>query len=96
MIELIEDAAAAWRITHLIIEDSFPPVDRARQKAVTFFGPESSVTYLLGCPYCVGVWVAAGVAVFRAVAPRAWRQTARMLAIAAAVPFIEAADRRAS
>lgn len=95
-LDLLVDALAAWRITHLVIADAFPPVDRARQKVMTWFGPDSSVTYLVQCPYCVGVYAGAAVAAARMLAPRAWRQAGWALAVAAAVPFIEALDERAA
>lgn len=95
-LDLLVDVLAAWRLTHFIIADAFPPVDRARQKVMMFFGPDSSVTYLVQCPYCVGVYAGAAVTVARMVAPRVWRRAGWALAVAAAVPFIEALDERAA
>lgn len=40
------------------------------------------------CPWCVGLWLAAGVAVARAVAPRAWGPLARVLAFNAATGLL--------
>lgn len=43
---------------------------------------------LITCPWCAGVWVGAGVVVVRAVAPRAWRPVARMLAVSEAAGLL--------
>jgi hypothetical protein len=43
--------------------------------------PKAAV--LVTCPWCVGMYVAAGVVAARAVAPRLWGPVARVLAVAA-------------
>lgn len=53
-------ALATWRITHLIVEDSFPPIARPRNWA-SMKWPNSSFVYLWNCTYCSSVWVGAGV-----------------------------------
>lgn len=88
-VELAADALAAWRLTHLVTADAFPPIAAAREKVLDRYGPDSSISYFAVCPFCVGVWAAVGVTIARAVAPRAWGKAARMLAVAAAVPIIE-------
>ena len=45
--------------------------------------PESRLDVLVNCPWCTGVWVAAGVQAASTFAPRAWRPVARALAVAA-------------
>ncbi len=47
------------------------------------------IAVLLDCPWCVGVWVAAAIAVAGRLAPRAWRPAARALAVAYAAGWIE-------
>lgn len=44
---------------------------------------------LVTCPWCSAVYVAAGVAVARRVAPRTWRPLARFLAAAAVAAALE-------
>ena len=88
------DTLAAWRLTHLVLADSFPPVERAREKVLHRFGPYSPVSYLVSCSFCLGVWSAAVVVAARRLFPDVWRPVAQGLAIAACVPFLEAAAER--
>ena len=88
-LDLVTDCVAAWRLTHLIVEDHFPPVERARDKLLRRLGPEHPGSYLVTCTFCMGVWVGAAVTVARLVAPRAWRPVAWALTAAAAAPIGE-------
>lgn len=45
---------------------------------------------LILCPWCVSVWVAAGVLIARSRFPRAWAPVARLLALAAAAALVAA------
>lgn len=92
--DLIVDSLAAWRITHLIIEDHFPPVEKAREAIRAKVDVDSSIAYLLTCPYCVGVYAATGIVLARRLLPKQWRPVAEMLAVAAIVPFVENFDSR--
>jgi len=89
-LDLATDCASAWRITHLVTADAFPPVAALRDKVMDFFGPDSSITYLVTCSYCVGIWTGAAVTAARLLTPRAWRPIALALTAAAAAPIIEA------
>jgi hypothetical protein len=89
--DLVVDALACWRLTHLIVADVFPPVQRARDAVLDRFGPDSPVSYLISCPACSGVWVGLGVVAARFSLPRMWRPVSQVLAVAAAAPLIEAA-----
>ena len=51
-------ALSTWRWTHLIVEDTFPPIAKPRTWIIER-KPMGSVAYLLGCTYCSSVWVAA-------------------------------------
>ncbi|MGH9095689.1 MAG: DUF1360 domain-containing protein [Acidimicrobiales bacterium] len=88
-IDLATDAVAAWRLTHLVTEDAFPPIARAREAVLERCGPDSAISYLVTCSFCVGIWAGAGIAVARALAPSAWRTAARALAVGSAAPIIE-------
>lgn len=46
---------------------------------------------LATCPWCAGMYVSAGVAVLRRVAPRVWAPLARVLALSAAAGIIASA-----
>lgn len=46
------------------------------------------VARLITCPWCAGVWVAAGVATARLVAPRLWGRAAAALAAAEAAGLL--------
>lgn len=48
-----------YRITRLIVADTFPPARAFRDAVARRFGDGSSPAYLVNCPWCSGVWVAA-------------------------------------
>lgn len=75
---------ATFRVTRLVIEDTFPPVGVPREWIVNWWDPDSewahryetrtghparahwgalgrSLRYLFSCPWCMSVWVGAGV-----------------------------------
>lgn len=75
---LVVDSLAVYRLTRLAITDTFPPVRRARF-AILQRWPEDSWQVELGtCPWCLSVWIAAGVLLVRR--SRAWRALALVLA----------------
>ena len=78
----------AWRVTHLIVADDFPPIRWTRRRVVAA-GPEW-LGDLVTCVYCAGVWVA-GAAVLAAdlvaSVPAPWLVFG---ALAAAIPILEA------
>jgi hypothetical protein len=81
----------AWRLTHLVVADDFPPVRWARGRLER--GPEW-LGDLVSCCYCAGVWVAGGlvlVADWVGSVPAPWLVFG---ALAAVVPIIEAAVAR--
>ncbi len=52
-------ALSVWRVTHLVVEDSLPLVEKPREWVIAR-KPEGNLAYLLGCTYCTSVWVAGG------------------------------------
>lgn len=52
---------AAARITRLIVADSFPPIENARQRVRRRWGEVGWQWYLATCPWCMGVWVSGAV-----------------------------------
>lgn len=75
---LVMDALATHRITHLITEDEFPfgPV----RDRILASRPNSMIAAWVTCPWCSGLWCAAGVVAVRAFAPRWWAPVATALA----------------
>jgi Protein of unknown function (DUF1360) len=81
-------AATAWRATHLIVEDDFPPIRWVRRRLVAG-GPEW-LGDLVSCTWCTSVWVAAAVTVAADLygsLPRPWFVFGF---VAASVPLLEA------
>jgi Protein of unknown function (DUF1360) len=86
--QLLLMAATAWRLTHLITADQFPPIRWGRER-LSAHAPEW-IGDLVTCAYCAGVWVAAlivGAAELVGPVPRPWFQFGF---VAAAIPVIEA------
>lgn len=79
-LDLAVDAAAAYRLTRLVTTDR---ISDPLREAIGRRWPESRLDVLVNCPWCTGVWVAAGVQAASTFAPRAWRPVARALAVAA-------------
>jgi hypothetical protein len=81
------DALTAWRLTHLLTADVIlnGPRDAIRDR----FGPKSKISFMVGCPYCVGVYVGAGVLAARKLFPRGWPLVARGAALAATAALVE-------
>jgi hypothetical protein len=73
------DALAVARLVHLLQQDEVWPILELRE-AFERRAHGSRWLDLSTCPYCLSMWVAAGVAVARAVAPRPWSWAARALA----------------
>lgn len=102
---LLVDALAAYRLTRLVVEDSFPPlrtrIDRivARHSSEEPDGEGGVVIHqdawaeLLTCPYCVSFWVSLGVVAARRLAPEAWQPLAEALSFSAlAGPIVDRFD----
>lgn len=68
---------ATWRTTRLLVRDEFPPVRAVREWFIATFGVVDAdgnivggrrlggighaVAYLWTCPWCMSIWVAAGL-----------------------------------
>jgi hypothetical protein len=78
---LVVDALAAYRITHLITEDTIP-FGRART-FITDRWPGSLAAEWVECPWCAGMAVAVGVTLARALIPRWWTHPATAFACSA-------------
>jgi hypothetical protein len=80
-LEFAVDALAVSRIVRLIQVDEIP-VGAVREKILDEHGDKTAAD-LLTCPWCLSVWVSAGVAIARLCWPRAWSWVARGLAASA-------------
>lgn len=87
MLELAVDAGAAYRLTRLVTTDS---LTQPARDAIADRWPSSHLDTLVNCPWCTGVWIAAGVQVARTAAPRTWGRVARALTLAAIAGAVSA------
>lgn len=96
-LDLAVNALAAYRLTRLITRDSLPPLPALREAVRERYdrlqdqrgrAETHPVAELIECPWCMGFWVSAGVAVAATVAPDAWRPVATVLAFSAVVANI--------
>lgn len=75
---LIVDGLAVYRLTRLAIVDTLPPVRAARERILQRLPVTSWQAELLTCPWCLSVWIGAGVLLVRRT--RLWRAAAFVLA----------------
>lgn len=76
-------AAATYRATRFISQDTFPPMARARWAAAERLARRSPAwAELPDCPWCVGLWVALAAAAATEVVDRRGRLDLALLAAA--------------
>lgn len=81
MIPALADTLACYRLTKLAIDDE---ITRPLRERIWRTHPaDHGIGFLVACPYCASVWIAAGVVAMRRVIPRAWSPVAELLAMAA-------------
>lgn len=81
------DAIAVFRIVWFLQRDSL--IDRQRETIINRYGGGYlRLGELLQCPWCLSIWVGAGVVIARAAAPRVWGMIARGLAFSAGAGVI--------
>lgn len=76
---LLIDAVTVYRITRLITRDSLPLVARPRDAAQRRWG-DRALGELVVCPWCVSVYLSAGVLALRLFLPLWWTPISIMLA----------------
>ena len=89
---LLLDALAVYRVTRLVTEDHLPlgPLrDHIQDR-----WPGSLLAEWLGCPWCSGMWVSAGVLLLHAAFPTQWPYVAAALALAAVAGLLSSWEQR--
>jgi len=89
-IELAVDALAVARLTRLLQHDEVWPVLEAREAFERWAGGTRWAD-LTSCPWCLSMWLGAGVAGARRLFPRAWPVVGRILAASATTGYLEQA-----
>jgi hypothetical protein len=79
--ELLTDSLALWRLTRLVTADELTAPLRERAQSWALERRKPMLHYLLGCPYCMSVWLAPAVLVMP-------KRARRLLAAAGAVSLI--------
>ncbi len=101
-LRLVVDALAVYRLTRLVTEDEIsaplrrlaggyvarPFTANAKEMQVA---ARPRVAAFITCPWCISIWVAAGVVALQALAPSPWSYAAAGLAFSAIAGLI--ADR---
>lgn len=85
MSEQVVDALAVFRIVRFLQRDSL--IEQQREQLINRYG-HLKATELLTCPWCLSIWVAAGVVLARGAAPRLWGKIAAGLAFSAGAGVI--------
>lgn len=91
--ETVVDMVAVHRLTHLLQQDTVPPIYEAREWLLDRYSDRRAAS-LLDCPWCLSPYLAVLVALARWRFPRAWPVAARVLAGSAVAGHLAAlADR---
>lgn len=86
LLDAATDALAVYRATRLVTQDR---ITEPLREAVWRHRPaDKGIGYLITCPWCSSMWLAAGAAAARRVAPRVWRPVARVLALSGAAGWL--------
>lgn len=81
------DAIAVYRIVRFLQQDSL--IEDQREYVINRWGGGYlRLGELLQCPWCLSIWVGAGVVLARTTAPRVWGMVARGLAFSAGAGVI--------
>ena len=99
LLDYAVDAAAVYRLTKLVVDDALTEGLRERITAASrrrmdephvarVYGPSVAeaggpAAYLVQCPWCASVWLAAGVVLARRAFPLPWGLAARGLSMSA-------------
>jgi hypothetical protein len=101
--DLVIAGAAAHKLSRLIAKDRIMSFVRApfrrRKRAASGevveeprgSGTQRAIGELVGCPYCLGLWIASGISIGLAVAPRETRFATSTLAAIEVADFLQVA-----
>jgi hypothetical protein len=81
--DVISEPARMAVLRHVGAEPPDGEKDPTAQDVVEAMKDPPRLATLITCRWCAGMWIAAGVATARVVAPRAWDPVARGLALSA-------------
>lgn len=82
------DAIATYRLARLVSADTITEPIRSRIMFKKNGDPREWWAELLGCRWCVGVWVGFAVMAARFLVPEVWRWPAYALAVATSAPLL--------
>jgi hypothetical protein len=81
------DALAVHRLTKFVIDDEI--FADLREKITDRYPPESTkIGYLVGCPWCVSVYMGTAAVVARALFPKQWTMLSRALAFSSVTGMV--------
>jgi hypothetical protein len=80
-LDLTVDILATYRLVKLVTDDKI--TEPFREMIFARYGDptESKRSYLVTCPWCLGIYFGAGVALGRKISPNVWTIAARALAL---------------
>lgn len=81
--DIVIDGLATYRVTRLVVEDHLFDRPRDRLVARLQLADHPKLIELIGCPWCVSVYVGFGVVALRRLVPRVWGPLASALAASA-------------
>lgn len=80
---IVVDIIAVYRLTKLAIDDEI--LYEIREKVFEKFPPETSkIGYLFTCPWCMSIWMGAGIFALRKASPETANYVSSVLASSAA------------
>lgn len=97
---LLLDALACYRLTRLVVDDTFPPIQAMRDRIVDRHTTELTqpngivvtrpgpLAELVQCPWCASVWLGALVVALRWNLPEWWTPVALVLALSAVAGIV--------
>lgn len=86
--DIVIDGLACYRVTRLVVEDHLFDRPRDRLVARLQLGDHLKLIELIGCPWCVSVYVGFGIVAARRLAPNLWGPVASALAASAAAGLL--------
>lgn len=87
LLDLLVDGLATYRMTKFIIDDEL--LADVREKFLDKHPADSTkLGYLVGCPWCISIYMGTAVVTARALAPHMWNRAAQALSFSATTGMI--------